>query len=176
MPARLNNYTHTAYAHTLPLPLFFRGKLLRGLIWGCFVTARNEWPKDASHISALPAEALWLSYLVWKGVVDVICMLSWCSNSSLNASSAEKNCDCMVGEQTSVSDDISLGLLCYPGWDIRVRTIKTSLSFHIHLSPTQPSALLSNICMHGCLCVEVPRPRVCCALWQRYVKYLILQP
>lgn len=92
-----------------------------------------------------------LSYLMWKGVVNVICMLHWCSNSSLNASSAGNDCDCMVGEQTSVSDDISHGLLYYPGWKARVCTIKTSLSLYIHLSPTSPPPLLSNVCMWICV-------------------------
>lgn len=92
-----------------------------------------------------------LSYLMWKGVVNVICMLHWCSKSSLSASSAGKDCDCMLGEQTSVSDDISLGPLYYPGWDAWACTIKTSLSLYIHLSPTPPSVLLINI--RRCLCV-----------------------
>lgn len=84
---------------------------------------------------------------MWIGVVNVICMLHWCSNSSLNASSAGKDCDCMVGEQKSVSDDISLGPLYYPGWDAWFCTIKTSLSLYIHLSPTPPSALRVRVCM-----------------------------
>lgn len=90
-------------------PFFSPRKLLRRFNYDALQQQRSLRMRNTSL--RCQTARCGLSYLMLKGVVDVICMLHWCSNSSLNASSAGKGCDCMVGKQTSVSDGISPGLL-----------------------------------------------------------------
>lgn len=154
-------HSHTVHTYTLPnFFLFF--PFFKGTCWeGSFMMFCNSSVALGCKTHLCAARRGIVGYLIWcgKGWWMLFACCTDVSNSSLNASSAGTDCDCMVGEQTSVSDDISHGPLYYPGWDAWVCAIKTSLSLYIRLSPTPPSALLSNIRMRACLCVQVPRPR-----------------
>lgn len=163
-PTHTHSHTH-AYVHRTYIRtdflLFFPANMLRWLIYNILPQQRSPRMQNASR--RCQARHCGLSYLMWKGVVNVICMLRWCSNSSVNASSAMEDCYCMADEQTSVSDDICAGPLCCPGWATHFCTMKTSLSSHV------------SVCRRCSMCVQPLQPRACRALWQWYVKYLILQ-
>lgn len=128
MLSHLCTHTRTLFPNFFCLLFCRQGKLLRRFI--SLVLQRQRSLRMQNTSLRCQTARCGLSYLMLKGVVDVICMLHWCSNSSLNASSAGKNCDCMVGKQTSVLDDISLGLLNDSVWDAWLRTIITLLSLY----------------------------------------------
>lgn len=115
-------HAHTLHIHT------------KTLISSCFF---SKWVAEKAHLRRFVTAAhslrmqntplrrktrhCGLSYLMWRRVVNVICMLHWCSNCiffSPTLPSAGEDCDCMVGVQTSVSDDISIGpVWLFFGWD-----------------------------------------------------------
>ena len=154
-----------------------------------------------THPGPSKARRCLLSYLICEyGMVNDICMLHWCSNNSLNASSAGTSCDCMVEGKTSVTDDISLGLLC-SGWLAGKKQKESNstslhlynftltwkrhaqisqLTFYTHQQDPAHVCVCVAVCLSNCMCACTVVPRVCwrcicCALWQWYVKYLILQ-
>lgn len=150
MLANLNTYlnAHTLYVetHHLFLLIFPREAAERAHFW-CF--CNSDIALGCKTSLSCQTRHCGLSYLMWKGVVNVICMLHWCSNSSLNASSAEKGCDCTVGEQTSVSDDISCGLLNCPGWDMSLYHKKN----FTHLIHTPAALRVTYMHIYAILCV-----------------------
>lgn len=146
--ARTHN-THTLFPNFFCLLLLSPRKVAEKVHFSCFATAAYSLRMQNTSLRCQTARC-GLSYLMLKGVVDVICMLHWCSNSSLNASSAGKNCDCMVGKQTSVLDDISIGLLNNSGWDTWLPTIITLLS--PYFTWILPQSLSVEGSMHKLVC------------------------
>lgn len=150
-------HTHPVHIYSLTSSSsFFQGNLLRGLIM-MFCNSRVALGCK-THLRA--ARRSIVGYLIWceKGwwmlfacCIDVqiaVWMLPQ-QGRAVIVWLASKQVYQMISALAHFT------ILGETAW---ARTIKTSPGLYIHASPTPPPALLSNVRMRACLCVQVPRP------------------